>query len=470
MPNFFQLYADYVKVTEPPPNFHAWSAIGAISALLGKKVHIPQGHFTVFPNLYIILVGEAGTRKSTAMNIAKRLVRLVKEVPFAPDSGSREALIDTMAASKVLASFNGKDCSYWQCASFGTELEQFLGGKHVNQAMVGFLTAIWDEMIFKERTRKGGEVIVHNPYFSMLGCCTPTWVTDKLRQDVITDGFSRRVIFALEKEPNCLNAWPESTAEQLQTLATLYNEAQRIFQIAGPYEMSKQAREYYAKQYVKMREDAKKYSEKIQSYFTSKHELALKLAMCISAGIDSTRFITLAMIELAFTFLAQSERCLELVFSGIGRNELNALSERALNRVRERGEKGMTKAEFVSACYADMNAAEISEVWDVLNQKGQTVPFTGSAQDVPRCRATILNPLAPGVNLMKSASLVERHPEEKVATTGAFELANHLAPETETFLADLKARRLQTSNGVLLKGKSSLSPDELLHLSRKPVV
>jgi hypothetical protein len=272
----------------------------------------------------------------------------------------------------------------------------------------------------------------------------------------------------LEKEPNCLNAWPESTAEQLQTLATLYNEAQRIFQIAGPYEMSKQAREYYAKQYVKMREDAKKYSEKIQSYFTSKHELALKLAMCICAGIDSTRFITLNMIELAFTFLAQSERCLELVFSGIGRNELNALSERALNRVRERGENGMTKAEFVSACYADMNAAEIDEVWNVLTQKGDTQPFTGSVQDAPRCRATVLNPLSPGVNLMKLANLVTRLSEEKMVTSGPFELANHLAPETERFLADLKARQQRTSNGVLLKGSSALSSDALLHLSKRP--
>jgi hypothetical protein len=199
VPNFFELYARYTDRTEPPPNFHAWSAVGAISALLGKKCQIPQGHWTIFPNLYIVLVGSPGTRKSTAMNIAKKLVRLVSEIPIAAESTSREALIDFMATSRVMCTSNGADISYWQASSFGTELEQFLGGKHINQAMVGFLTAIWDESIFVEQTRKGGTVTINNPYFTMLGCCTPGWVTEKLKNDVITDGFSRRVIFALEK-------------------------------------------------------------------------------------------------------------------------------------------------------------------------------------------------------------------------------------------------------------------------------
>ena len=75
--DIFALYQDFTKRTEPPPNYHAWSLIGAISALLGKKCYIPQGHFTVFPNLYIVLVGQAAMRKSTALNIAKNFVRKV---------------------------------------------------------------------------------------------------------------------------------------------------------------------------------------------------------------------------------------------------------------------------------------------------------------------------------------------------------------------------------------------------------
>jgi hypothetical protein len=461
MSNFFELYAKYADKTEPPPNFHAWSAIGAISALLGKKCQIPQGHFTVFPHLYIVLVGDPGTRKSTAMNIAKRLVRLVPSIPIAAESSSREALIDFMAESKVPYNQNGKDFAYWQASSFGTELEQFLGGKHINQAMVGFLTAIWDEPIFVEQTRKSGRITIHNPYFTMLGCCTPGWVTDKLKNDVITDGFSRRVIFALEKEPACLNPWPQNTPDKLETLALLSNETQRIFQISGQFTLTKQALKLYSTEYVKMREEAKKFSEKIQAYFTSKHELVLKIAMCISAGLDSYKIIDSKVIEMACQYLSQSERCLETVFAGVGRNELKAHADRALDKMRLRN-TGTTKAQFIQENYSDLNKVELDEVWEMLSTTGLAIPgAVSSAQDVPTLRAAVKDPLPPALNLLDLVRHLKRLPEEKMGETGAFEVARHLAPETERLLSSLEERRRLSDAGILLKGRRAQDAGEL---------
>jgi hypothetical protein len=387
------------------------------------------------------------------MNIAKKLVRLVSEIPIAAESTSREALIDFMATSRVMCTSNGADISYWQASSFGTELEQFLGGKHINQAMVGFLTAIWDESIFVEQTRKGGTVTINNPYFTMLGCCTPGWVTEKLKNDVITDGFSRRVIFALEKEKACLNDWPENSPEKLEALAVLNNECQRIFQIQGQFELSQPARVFHKEQYENMQQEALKYSEKIQSYFTSKHELALKIAMCLSAGIDSSRFITKDVIEAAYTFLEQSERCLETVFAGIGRNDLKAYGDRALEKIRRHGNTGTTKAQFVKENYLDLNKAELDELWEIMTLSGDLkVVNPGSAQDVPRLMASVLDPLPPAVNLLELVRHLELRPESKMATTQAFDIQGHLAPETKQLLDSLAERIALSERGILLRG------------------
>lgn len=453
MPNFFEFYDDYVKDTEPPPNFHAWSTIGAISALLGKKCFIPQGHFTVFPNLYIVLVGDPGTRKSTAMNIAKKLVRLIPEVPIAPESSTREALIDDMADNKVVATLHNKDISYWQSSAFVTEMQEFLGGKHINQSMVGFLTAIWDEPVFKERTRKGGEVIIHNPYFSMLGCCTPEWMNTKLKQDVITDGFSRRTIFALESELHCLNPWPESTPDQIENLAKLEMEAHRIFKIGGVFQLTKPAREYYDAKYRSTREEAKQFTEKVQNYFTSKHILALKIAMCLSAGVSSHRVISSSVIKLAFKFLEQSERSLDQVFSGVGRNELKAHADKVYSRICDAGEKGLTERELLLMSYDDMNMMEFKEVLETLQRQGRiTTRLGATAQDELRLEATRIAKPPQVLHLLKLARQLSLDSEPMMGETTSFDIARHLDPITERLLAHQKQKKDETDTGVLLRG------------------
>lgn len=456
MPNFFDFYDDYTKDTEPPPNFHAWSAMGALSALLGKKCYIPQGSFTVFPNTYIVLVGTPGTRKTSAMNIAKRLVRLVEKVPIAPESSTREALIDEMSGNKVVASYKGRDISYWQSSAFVSELQEFLGGKHINASMVGFLTAIWDESIFKERTRKGGEVVIHNPFFSMLGCCTPGWMNEKLKQDVITDGFSRRTIFALEEELNTLNPWPVSSPEQLEQLTLLSNEAKRVAEITGEFILSKKAYEYYAAKYIATREEAKAFSEKIQSYFTSRHILALKLAMCISAGIDSMRNISEETMMLAYKFLEQSERHLDQVFAGVGRNELKAYSDKVLAFVQA-APKGVTKGDMLMQFSGDIRHPELLEIIEVLGSSGQITSAGASLQSHVqgelRFRAVAPRKSAPAVNLLKLARRVALCREPMMAESSSFALARHLDPATERLLTRQLTAKEQTGSGLLLKGK-----------------
>jgi hypothetical protein len=69
-------YLLMVEETESPRIFHIWSALGAVSMALGSSaVSLPFGFSEMFANQYIIFIGTPGTRKTTAMNIAQRLLR-----------------------------------------------------------------------------------------------------------------------------------------------------------------------------------------------------------------------------------------------------------------------------------------------------------------------------------------------------------------------------------------------------------
>lgn len=455
MQNFFKLYYDYTRSTEPPANYHAWCGISAISALLGKKCFIPQGKFTTFPNTYVVLVGAPAMRKSTAMNVAKRLVRATGKVPLSPESATRESLIDDMARSRVEWNLNGKDISYWQSSAFVTELEQFIGGKHINDAMVKFLTAIWDEPFFKERTRKGGEVIIHNPYFTMLACCTTSWMNEKLQADVISDGFTRRTIFVFENEINCLNPWPEDSPEELALLEPLTKEALRIFSLGGQFHLTPQARSIYDKMYLNQRKMAENHSRQLEHYFSSRHILIQKISMCLSASIRSDKIIDSNIINVADAFLRETEKSLDRLFAGVGRNELAPIAAKVTDLISERGE--LDRNEIYSILtYADINADELDMVLSMLCQSNvlRVANYASAAEPRQGYELVKTPEKRVQVNLLELVSRLEVSSETLSSTTVASVQLPPVAPETAKLLTRLADSKADQSEGVLLRGKS----------------
>lgn len=348
------------------------------------------------------------------MKIAKSIVKTVEIVPIAPESVSREALIDDMAQNRVDAEEDGKDISYWQSSAFVGELEQFFGGRHINQQMVNFLTAIWDEDSFKERTRKGGEVIIRNPYFTLLGCCTPSWMNEKLKSDVISDGFSRRAIFCLENEPACLNAWPTLSDDEIGSLASLIPEASRINKIKGRFVFTKPAREYWDERYYNLRQEAKHHTEKMRHYFTSKHDLAMKVSMCVSAGIRDDRVIDSEILKIAYKFLDTSERHMDKVFSGVGQNALKAIADKMLERIRQAGTRGIERRQLLAASYDEVPGGlkDFDEVITVLEQQGLIKLVSLTISEPPRYLAEQQQKQSEVVNLLELASRITPIAEE----------------------------------------------------------
>ena len=91
-PDFFDQYLDYTKDTEACSIYHRWCSIISISALLARNVYLKFGHFTVYPNIYGMLIGEPGARKTTAIKIAKELLRQTGYHTFAPNKTSKEKI------------------------------------------------------------------------------------------------------------------------------------------------------------------------------------------------------------------------------------------------------------------------------------------------------------------------------------------------------------------------------------------
>ena len=97
--DFFDLYLDYTKDTEATSTFHRWSAIVGRGAYLERNIWIQHGASHIYPNHYVMLLGESGSRKSAAI---KGFVRILKQAGYktlAAEKTSKEKFSADLAAT-----------------------------------------------------------------------------------------------------------------------------------------------------------------------------------------------------------------------------------------------------------------------------------------------------------------------------------------------------------------------------------
>ena len=91
--NLIDAYIEYRAETEPPAIYHRWSMIASVAALLGRRFYIPFGSSHIYPNLYIMLIGGVGTRKSSAIKEATKLIGQAGYKTFSARKTSKEKFL-----------------------------------------------------------------------------------------------------------------------------------------------------------------------------------------------------------------------------------------------------------------------------------------------------------------------------------------------------------------------------------------
>lgn len=224
--DFLKLHLKYVYHTEPPKIMHIWSAITTASACMARHVWCDTGLKRHYANNYCLLVGPPGTRKSSAVHAASKLMREATEVKFAPDDtgGQRQGLIaaiqdstDDATAEKagnlLLGDLSNlvnlgdiklnlspeKDPDTHAMFIEASEFGSFLGQGSLD--MTRFLVKMWDCEPYKYKLKKE-ELVLKEPMLTILGCTTSSDLATLLPIEAIGQGFMSRIIlvFASGKE------------------------------------------------------------------------------------------------------------------------------------------------------------------------------------------------------------------------------------------------------------------------------
>jgi hypothetical protein len=335
MPSFLESYREYSSGNEAHPTYHIFSGLIALSSIVGRRVWVDMGSFNYVPNLYVILVGPSGNRKTTAMTPAKNLIRALK-LPYSAECVTKEKLVlDIFAQERVIADMpieyaDKKTFSPMTCVV--TELSEFLGAGGLG--MINFLTTIYDQDYYDIRTKNKGDTTINGPYLCLLACTTPDWITLYLKQDVISGGFSRRAIFVYESTKGAPIPRPVVTPAMATAWQQLLDYAAKLQLVKGPMLWDDEALTFYDSWYIQHSKRSAPHPM-LTGYFESKHAQLLKIATLLSLSEAFDRVLKKRHLTFGLEVLALAEANMAKVFSGMGRNELNPVANKVLESLRQ---------------------------------------------------------------------------------------------------------------------------------------
>lgn len=334
---FLDDYLTYNSNNECPRSFHIWTAFVLIAAAIGRKCYLDHGHITVLPNLYVCLVGRQGLRKSTAKDIGRDLfTEALPDIPIGASVQSAQDIVKSMCTEDFGRTYTNEDGVMIECKPivfFVNELKNFLS---INPTcMIDFLTDIYDRKFYDASTIKHGLQAIHNPCVNVLACETPKWIIGKLKLDIITGGFSRRMIYVYELNKRDRIPFPYVSPEARAARLRCLEHLRYVAKMVGRFTWTDEARNYFENWYKNMRPPE---DEIMEGYYESKHIQMLKIAMGL-AVMDAVPSLVLDVPHLkeAIAHLDIIEENMPKLSVAAGRNELAIPQQRILELIDTHG-------------------------------------------------------------------------------------------------------------------------------------
>lgn len=381
--DFLTNYLDYaVGGNEVPEIYHIWSGMAALSICAGRRFWLRfNDDYILYPNLNILLVGSAGGRKTSAMTVARAVIRAVGGIPQCASIMTKEAIAKEMTP----AGFEGRKSFidpgtkrmkvFTEYAIFANEWVHFIS---VNpKGMIEFMIETWEQEVYAVGTKNMGNDLIIGPCLPLLGCMTPATSTAQMKADIINGGFARRCIFVYANEDGVEPvARPFKTEAQEKAKLAAINQGKIIAgsdKFCGEFTWGEGTGEWYDKWYVKHWYKIKQNTNPwTQSYYKSRHDLLLKVALLLGISQQEEMKLTIKNLVRADEMLAETEKHLDKIFEDAGRNEQSVVANQIMEQLRNHP-NGITRKRLQREMFGQANSQEFASIIEHLRQTDQIV-------------------------------------------------------------------------------------------------
>lgn len=204
----------YFRGTEVPTVYAVWGALVAISAVIKREAWLQWYPDCFFSNLFVILIGPAGGKKSTIVNFIIKLLknfhihisnkewRELKRLNILKNKASPEGILEMMLPSEALV--EGEVEGEFKAIRKGseifiglTEMSVMLNKQQYNTSTIQNLLDLYDAFDEWEWTTKSDKKrVLKDIYTTILAATTPSGFKESVPTEAIGDGFLSRTIIA----------------------------------------------------------------------------------------------------------------------------------------------------------------------------------------------------------------------------------------------------------------------------------
>ncbi len=326
--------------TEPPRRFHLWTAITIIAAMLGRKCEMEFGPEILHPNLYTVLTGPPGIRKSVAIRYGESILTKVIEtqgIAPAPDIVTRQEFFRQLeVAERTDYTLDGKPFVHSSLLVIAPELVVFLQEKDINQRLAD-LCALYDgkpHLLYKTKTQ--GQSYAIQPSVWILGATTPNWIQISMPQLAVGGGMTSRTIFVVSMAKGYHIPYTQMPPFDPDLKSKLIYDLAEIKKMIGRFEFDQEAKEYFEYWYIEAFPKHGIRDQRLLSYVERLPSMVVKVAMVNSASKRASMVITRSDLRQSVQFFNDLHHTMPLAFGGQGLSPLGAQTNMVKELIRNR--------------------------------------------------------------------------------------------------------------------------------------
>lgn len=381
--DFISTYLAYTSQTESPTFFHRWCAYTALAAWIGRDIYFPFGHQKIHANMYVMLVGLAGTKKSTAIKIAAKVIKQAGYTKFAAKKtrqekflidladdaeGIDEGLGEDLLDENLFGSIDVESRPPAEVFVAADEINNFIGTGNLD--FMSILGELWDiDEVYDYKLKNSKSVYIPYPTVNLLGGNTFVGFNKLFPPEATEQGFFSRMLFIYAEPLGRKYTIPPDPSTELQQEL----EAQLLqikAAVKGRLKISDDA--YVLLDNIYMKWEGMNDS-RFDSYENRRIIHLLKLAMLIMATrLDTT--INRADILEANTILTFTEHLMPKALGEFGRSRSSAITHKIMELI----DAAKTPISFQS-------------IWKVLHQdfdnRNQLIEILGNLQVAEKIQA-----------------------------------------------------------------------------------
>lgn len=363
-------YMDYTRHQESPEDFHAWCMLTMISAAMGRRTYVHRGYFTLYPNLFTVLVAESGVlHKSTAVNMAVDLYSAaLPEKQIFAQKVTPQAFLNFLAElTKKTGRSEGLICA--------PEFSVFLGQGALDPTLMQILTDLYDchSRPLNYKTIMRGDEVVKDYYIVMIAGTTPEWLKSSLPDDAVGGGFASRMLLVHRTETEKTKSFfPEKHMDALtmKCKENIIHDLVRVGMLSGEFKWTSEARDWCDVWYEQ--HDISKAPPGMRGYYSRKGDYLIKLGMIISAAIGDSLTLDVLHLEEALHLLERNEGKQEAVLANLNRNKEGGDLER-VRKILAGSEPtvGYRHMDLQRKLSHRLNAMELANILQTLKDGGE---------------------------------------------------------------------------------------------------